>query len=107
MYESPSVKDIKGESRGDENTEKRFTSGLRQRIPSDFNELLKTSFFKCQLLRSLCKEYGDPVYGFMLGKKVFCCTIDNQCKKFYGKDAVLKFKEITICVVIISKAMRV
>lgn len=94
LYKSPSVKDIKGESRADENTEKHFTSGLHQRIPIDFNELLKTSFFNCQLLRSLCKGYEDPVYGVMLGKKAFCCTIDNQCKKFYGEDAVLKFKEI-------------
>ena len=30
----------KRESRGDENTEKQFTCGHRQGIPSDFNELL-------------------------------------------------------------------
>ena len=41
VYESPSIKDIKQESRRDENTEKHFTFGLRQRIPSDFDVLLK------------------------------------------------------------------
>ena len=51
VYESPSVKDIKHESRGDENTEKHFTYGPLQIIPSDFNELLKISSFKRQFLR--------------------------------------------------------
>ena len=41
VYESPSIKDIKHESRRDENTEKHFTFGPRQRTPSDFNLLLK------------------------------------------------------------------
>ena len=33
VYESPSVKDIKHKSRGDENTEKHFTYGPLQSIP--------------------------------------------------------------------------
>ena len=49
VYESPSVKD--NESRGDENTEKHFTYGPLQSIPSDFTELLKISSFKRQCLR--------------------------------------------------------
>ena len=56
MYESSSIKNIKRESKGDQNTEKHFTFGSRQRIPSDFNELLKISSFKCQSLRFLYKE---------------------------------------------------
>ena len=90
----PSIKDIKSESRGDENTEKQFPFGPRQRIPSDFNELLKISSFKRQFLRFLYKEYEDPVYGAILGKKVFYCAIGNECKKLYGEDGVVKFKEI-------------
>ena len=71
VYESSSIKDINRESRGDGNTEKHFTFGPRQRIPSDFNELLKISSFKRLSLRFLYKEYEDPVYGPVLGKKLF------------------------------------
>ena len=56
MYESPSIKDIKRESRGDENTEKQFTFGHRQGMPSDFNELLQISSFKRILLRFFLKS---------------------------------------------------
>ena len=69
-----------------------FTFGPPQLIQSDFKELLKISSLKRQLLHFLCKDYEDPVYGAILGKKVFYCTIDNDCKKFYSKDGVLKFK---------------
>ena len=40
------------------------------------------------------KEYEDPVYGSILGKKVFYCATDNECKKLYSEDGVLKFEEI-------------
>ena len=46
------------------------------------------------MLRFLYKEYEHPVYGGILGKKVFYCATDNQCKKFYSKDGILKSKEI-------------
>ena len=46
------------------------------------------------MLRFLYKEYEDPVYGTILGKKVFYCAIDNECRKFYSEDGVLKFEEI-------------
>ena len=94
MYESPYIKDIKHKSKGDENNEKYFKFGPHQQIPSDFNELLKVSSFKCQLLRFLYKEYEDSVYDAILCKKVFYCTIGNACKKLYNKDGVLKFEEI-------------
>ena len=94
MYELSSIKDIKHKSKGDENTEKHFTFGPHQCIPSDLNELLKISSFKHQLLHFLYKEYEDPVYCTIMGKKVFYCTTDNECRKFYSKDGVLKFEEI-------------
>ena len=46
------------------------------------------------MLRFLYGEYEDPVYGAILGKNVFYCAIDNECKKFYSEDGVLKFEEI-------------
>ena len=36
----------------------------------------------------------DPVCGGILGKKVFCCVIDSQCKKFDSKDEILQFEKI-------------
>ena len=107
MYESLSIKDIKRESRGDENTEKHFTFGPRQRIPSDFNELLKISSFQRQLLCFFYKEHEDPVYGAILSKNVFYCAIDSECKKFYSDDGVLKFEEIYGFMVTILNAIRV
>ena len=72
---------------------KHFTFGPLRRIQSDFNELLKISSFKRQLLRFLCKEYRDRASDAFLGKKVFYCAIDNACKKFYSEDGVLKFEK--------------
>ena len=63
-------------------------------IPSVFNEMLQISCFKRQLLRFLYKEYEDPVYWAVSRWKVFYCIIDNECRKFYSKDGVLKFEEI-------------
>ena len=68
----------KRESRGDENTEKQFTCGHRQGIPSDFNELLKISSFKSDLLRFLFKKCEDPVHSAILEKKIFYCATINE-----------------------------
>ena len=92
LYESPSIKNVKHESRGDENTEKHFTFGPCQ--SSYLNELLKISSFKRYLLRFLYKEYEDSVYGAIIGKKVFYFAKDIECKKFYSEEGLLKFKEI-------------
>lgn len=46
------------------------------------------------MLRFLYEEYKNPVYGTILGKKLFYCTVDNEFKKFYSEDGRLKFKEI-------------
>ena len=94
VQESSSIKDFKHESKGRENTDKHFTFGPRQRVPYDFNELLKISSFKRQLLRFLNKDYEDPVYGVILGKKVFYCDIDNEYRTFHSENGVLKFEEI-------------
>ena len=45
-----------------------------------------TSFF-------VKKKYKDPVYGAILGKKLFYYVIDNEFKKLYS-DGALKFEEI-------------
>lgn len=52
VYDSSSAKDIKDKSREGQNTEKHFTNGPQQRIPSDFSERLKI-YFNRQLLRFL------------------------------------------------------
>ena len=82
---------VKRKSRGDESTEKDFTFGPSQYIPSDFNELLKISSFKRELLHFF---YEDPVYGVILGKKVCYCATDNEFKKFYSDGGVLKSEGI-------------
>ena len=46
IYESPSIKDVKREDRGDIETEREFCIGPRLKIPSNFNESLKISSFK-------------------------------------------------------------
>ena len=86
VYESPSVKDIKRRDRGNEDTEREFIFGPRQKFPSDFESLLKISEFKEEFLKFLLKEYEDPTYIHILGEKVFYCSIDNICKKFYAAD---------------------
>lgn len=46
-----------------------------------------TSFF-------VKKKYKDPVYGAILGKKLFYYVIDNEFKKSYSEDEALEFEEI-------------
>ena len=58
------------------------------------NELLKLSEFKSQLLRFLFKGYEDPIYGPIIGDKVFYSAIDNACKRFYTIDGTLRFEEV-------------
>ena len=71
VYESPSVKDIKRRDRGNEDTEREFIFGPRQKFPSDFESLLKISEFKKEFLKFVLKEYEDPTYIHILGEKVF------------------------------------
>ena len=40
------------------------------------------------------KEYEDPVYTHIIGNKIFYCSVDNICKKFYVHDATLKTEEV-------------
>ena len=32
------------------------------------------------------KEYEDEIYSDIIGEKVFYCSIDNECKRFYNQN---------------------
>ena len=55
-------------------------------------DLLKLSEFKKEILRFLFSEYEDQIYAPILGGKVFYCSVDNQCKRFWVSDCLLKFE---------------
>ena len=62
-------------------------------MSTDFAELLNTSDLKTQFLRFLFKQYEHPIYGPIIGKKVFYCSIDNECKKFTLSQLKLKMSQ--------------
>ena len=64
-YKSPSIKDIKRKLQGDRDLRNFYTFGPLQSWPTDFAELLKASDFKT-----------------LNWRKVFYCSIDNECKTF-------------------------
>ena len=86
VYESPSIKDVKRKARGDNEVDCYFTFGPKQSLPSDFEDLLQISEYKSQFLRFLMKEYEDEIYSHIIGEKVFYCSIDNECKRFYNEN---------------------
>ena len=34
----------------------------------------------------LIKEYEDEIYSQIIGEKIFYCSIDNECKRFYNQN---------------------
>ena len=94
VCESPSIKDTKRKDHGNEETQRNFTFGLRQKFPTDIENLLQISEFKKEFLKFLMKEYEDPVYAHIIGDKIFYCSVDNICKQFYVYDGTLKIEEV-------------
>ena len=94
VYEPPSIKDTKRKDRGNEETERNFTFGPRQKYPTYIDNLLQISEFKKEFLKVLMNEYEDPVYAHIIGDKIFYCSVDNICKKCYVHDGTLKIEEV-------------
>ena len=92
IYESPSIKDVKRRERGEEGTWILFSIGPQQKIGSDIAELMSLSSFKKELLRFLFKEYEDQIYAPLIAEKILYCAIDNECKKFYCADGMLRYE---------------
>ena len=86
MHESPSTKDIKRNARGDNEVDCYFAFGRKQSLLSNFQALLQISEYKSQILRLFMKEYEDEIYSDIIGEKVFYCSIDNECKRFYNQN---------------------
>ena len=94
VYESPGIKDVKKIERGNLATELIFSFGPGQKTPSNFTEMLKLDAFKKEFLRFLVKEFENPEYAFILGEKVLYCSVDNECKKCYAVDGILKIENV-------------
>ena len=86
VHESPSIKDVKRNARGDNEVDCYFAFGRKQSLLSDFQALLQISEYKSQILRLFMKEYEDEIYSDITGEKVFYCSIDNECKRFYNQN---------------------
>ena len=94
IYESPNIKDVKRKDRGDIETEHEFCIGLRLKIPSKFDELLKISSFKSSFVDFLMKKYENIEYDSVVGEKEFYCSIDNKYTRFYCVEGSLQFEII-------------
>ena len=59
IYESPSIKDVRGKDCGDKEFEREFCIGPRLKIPSNFNELLKSHLFVTGVDSDNSRNYVD------------------------------------------------
>ena len=62
-------------------------------MTSDFDKLLKLSCFKKKLLRFFFEEIEHPEYAPIIPEKVLYCAINNECKKLYCRNGILKSNE--------------
>ena len=53
-----------------------------QKTPGNFEDLLKLSEFKAELLRFLMKEFENQSYVSIVKNKLFYCAVDNKCKSY-------------------------
>ena len=59
-------------------------------MPGDFDKLLKLSCFKKELLRFFFEQIEHTEYAPVIGEKVLYCAINNECKKLYCRNGILK-----------------
>ena len=85
VYESPSPKDNKRQERGDDKSERQFSIGSQQKMPSDFDKLLKLCCFKKELLRFFFEEIEHQQYAPIIDEKILCCAINNECKNYIAE----------------------
>ena len=93
VYESPSLKDSKRQERGDDQSERQFSIESQQKMPSDFDKLLKLSCFKKEF-KFFFEEIENPKYAQITGGKVLYCAINNECKKLYCRNGILKNERV-------------
>ena len=89
VYESSSLKDSKRQERGDDQSERKFSIGSQQKMPSDLDKLLKLSRFKKELLIFFFEEIEHPEYAPIIGEKVLYCAINNECQNLYCRNGIL------------------
>ena len=63
-------------------------------MSSDFDKLLKLSSFKKELLRFFFEKVEHPEYAPILDEKILYCAINNECKKLYSRNGVLKNERV-------------
>ena len=63
-------------------------------MPSDFDKLLKLSSFKEELLRFFFVEIEHLEYAPIIGEKVLYCAINNERKKLYCRNDILKNERV-------------
>ena len=94
VYNSPNIKDAKRQERGDVETASIFNFGPMRKLPSDMKSLLLLSDFKRELLEFLFKEFENQCYETLIRNKVFYCAVNNECKKYFSVDGILKVESV-------------
>ena len=56
---------------------------------------MRLSNFKKELLRSLFTENEDQIHATLIADKILFCAIDNECRKYYCIDCVLKYESVS------------
>ena len=86
--DSPNIKDVERQELDDVETASIFNFGSMQTTPEGCEKILLPEFER-ELLNFLLKEYEPIIRG-----KVFYCSINNECKKYFSLDGILKVENI-------------
>ena len=78
-YNSPSLKDIKRDERGDTESVDVYSFGPGQKTPHNFHELLRLSSFKKSFLRYFYVEIRNQEYACIIKDRILYCSVDNEC----------------------------
>ena len=92
VNELPLLKDSKRQERGDDQSERQFSIGTQQKMPSYFHKLLELSCFRKKLLRFFIAEIEHPEYALII--KSLYCAINNDWKKLYCRNGILKNERV-------------
>ena len=63
-------------------------------MPSNFDKLLELSCFKKELFRFFFEEIEHLEHAPIIGEKVLYCAINNECKKLYCRNGILKNERV-------------
>ena len=73
------------QERGDGQSEHHFSIGPQQKMPSDFDQLVRLSCFKKELLIYFFEEIEHQTYAPIICEKILYCAMNNKSKSYIAE----------------------